>query len=114
MGSMRGRRAVRVRVIGVTAGVVAAGLVIGLAGWRSTDGTQNAPGGSGDGASVRPAAAGPLVYYEVLDAAGSRLLERRLDGTSLARVVAERTIVDYGRTGTADPAGTIPIARTPR
>ena len=52
-----------------------------------------------------PVAVGPLVYYEILDADGSHLMERRLDGHSLARGVASRTDVEYGRTWIVDPAG---------
>lgn len=113
MGSMRGRRAIRARAIGVTAGVLAGALVIGLAAWRSSDQAPDSPGRHDPGATERPPAAGPLVFYEVLDGAGSRLLERRLDGTSLARVVAARSAVGYGRTWTVDPHGTTAIARIP-
>jgi hypothetical protein len=43
---------------------------------------------SSDSPSDQPPAVGPIVYYEVLDAEGSRLMERRLDGRSLAREVS--------------------------
>src|SRR6266850_226717 len=56
---------------------------------------------------------GPVVYTEVLDADGSALIERRLDGHSLPRRVAVRTEVDYGRTWSVDPRGTMAVALVP-
>jgi hypothetical protein len=56
---------------------------------------------------------GPIVYSEILDADGSWLIERRLDGHSLPRRVAVRTDVDYGRTWSVDPRGTMAIALVP-
>ena len=56
---------------------------------------------------------GPIVFYEVLDAAGSSLMERTLDGTALARRVAIRVEVDEGRTWTVDRTGTIAVAVIP-
>ncbi len=60
-----------------------------------------------------PAAVGPVIYYEVLDALSSKLMERRLDGQSLPRLVAERTDAEYGRTWIVDPAGRVAIAAIP-
>ena len=109
MDRLRGRRS---RWIGLGAGLLAALIVIVVAGGTPTDRLRDRPGASGS-ASVPPAPGGPLVYYEILDAEGSRLMERRLDGRSLAREVAERTDVDYGRTWTVDPTGTTAIAMIP-
>lgn len=58
-------------------------------------------------------ATGPLVFYEILDAEGSSLMARRLDGHSLARRVALRTDVDHGRTWSVDPGGSIAVAVVP-
>ncbi|HET7702343.1 MAG TPA: hypothetical protein VFK35_03015 [Candidatus Limnocylindrales bacterium] len=77
-------------------------------------GPSTPPGRSPDGAGTsEPSIPAPVVYYEVLDAAGSSLMERRLDGRSLARRVAQRTDVDYGRTWSVDPAGTLAVAIVP-
>ena len=51
--------------------------------------TERGPRPSGSGPSADPAAVGPVVFYEILDADGAQLMERRLDGHSLARRVAE-------------------------
>ncbi len=64
-------------------------------------------------AATDPPVAGPVVYYEILDADGSSLMERRLDGRSLPRRVAQRTDVDFGRTWTVDPAGRLAVAVVP-
>ena len=80
---------------------------------RRTTRRAEPPDASGAAALRRRPRRRPIVYYEILDAEGSRLMERRLDGQSLARVVAERTDVDYGRTWTVDPSGTIAIAADP-
>ena len=55
-------------------------------------------------------AVGPIVYYEILDADASVLMERRLDGVSLARRVAARADGDVGRTWSVDPSGTVAIS----
>ncbi|HEX5824170.1 MAG TPA: hypothetical protein VFY18_06915, partial [Candidatus Limnocylindrales bacterium] len=55
---------------------------------------------------------GPVVFYEIDDADGAKLMARTLDGRSLARVVASRTDLDAGRTWSVDPTGTIAIAAT--
>ncbi len=65
---------------------------------------------AGPDASPDAAPVGPVVYYEILDAEASRLIERRLDGRSPARIVASRTEVDYGRTWNVDPDGTMALA----
>jgi len=110
MESMRGRRA---RWIGLGAAIAIAAAVLYVAAWTPSDRVHRpAPGSSGEPPDA-PSAVGPIVYYEVLDAEGSRLMERRLDGRSRARQVAERTDVDYGRTWTIDPLGTVAIAAIP-
>ena len=106
---MRGRRT---RWIGLGAGTVAVLAVIFVAAWTPADRYGNLRNASGS-AGIPPVAAGPVVYYEVLDAAASRLMERRLDGRSPARQVAARTDVDYGRTWIVDPTGTTAIAAVP-
>jgi len=65
--------------------------------------------------SARPsiAAEGPIVFYEVVDGDGSALMERRLDGQSLARTVARQPNADLGRTWTVDPTGTLAVASLP-
>jgi hypothetical protein len=73
---LRGRRS---RWIGLGAGLLAALVVIVIEAGTPTDRSPDRPGASGS-ASVPPVAGGPLVYYEILDAEGSRLMERRLDG----------------------------------
>jgi hypothetical protein len=109
MRAMRGRRG---RWIGVGAAAAAALAVAVVVGW-SAPAVGPGPSGSAASASDGPPAIGPIVYYEVLDADGSHLMERRLDGRSLARVVATREEVDFGRTWTVDPAGTVAIAAVP-
>src|SRR5438876_604035 len=108
MGSLRGLRG---RWIGLGSGIIAAVIVIALAA-SAPGGRRDFPGAS-PAASAVPDASGPVVYYEVLDADASRLMERRLDGHSLAREVAARSDVDYGRTWTVDPTGTTAIAMIP-
>src|SRR5439155_13714731 len=108
MGSLRGLRG---RGVGLGSGIVGAVIVVALTASAPTDRRDVA--GASPSTSVAPDPAGPVVYYEVLDADGSRLMERRLDGHSLAREIAVRTDVDYGRTWTVDPTGTIAIAMIP-
>ncbi|HEX2754282.1 MAG TPA: hypothetical protein VHM48_02405 [Candidatus Limnocylindrales bacterium] len=108
---MRGRRA---RRIGLGAVIAIAAAAVYVATWTPTDHRTFRPGpGTSGPPSDTPPGVGPIVYYEVLDAEGSRLMERRLDGRSLARQVAERTDVDYGRTWTVDPTGSMAIATIP-
>jgi len=109
MPTIRGRRA---RWIGLGAGILAALVVIIVAAWAPTDRTRTPRDGSGS-ASIARVTTGPVVYYEVLDAEGSRLMERQLDGRSLARQVAQRADADYGRTWSVDPTGTTAIAMIP-
>jgi hypothetical protein len=105
MGSMRGRPA---RRIGLGVGIAAFAAVVAIAMWTPTD-HRTAPHASAT-ASAAPSASGPVVYYEVLDADASRLMERRLDGRSLPREVASRTDAEYGRTWTVDPTGTTAVS----
>ena len=58
-------------------------------------------------------AVGPVVYSEVIDAEGSALIERRLDGSSLPRRVAVLHDVDAGRTWSVDPRGLMAVALVP-
>ena len=106
---MRGRRA---RRIGLVVGVAAVAVVAAVATWTTTNHRTFRPIDSNQ-PSDAPSAGGPVVYYEVLDADASRLMERRLDGHSLARQVAQRTDAGYGRTWTVDPTGTIAVALIP-
>jgi hypothetical protein len=108
MGSLRGLRG---RWIGLASGIVSVAVVIALSA-SPPIGRRELPGASPTRSSA-PVASGPVVYYEVLDADASRLMERRLDGRSLAREVAVRTDVDDGRTWTVDPTGTTAIAMIP-
>ncbi len=115
MGSVRGPRA-RWDGVGMGLAVALAATaviaVIAVAVWPRP--VPGLPGPSAETATPAPSTAvGPLVYYEVLDAAGSRLMERRLDGRSIARQVAIRTDADQGRTWAVDPTGTVAIALVP-
>ena len=96
----------------LAAAVVVAAAAFTVAVWTPTDHRQ--PAGSGAVGSAVPSGAappaGPLVYYEVLDATSAKLIERRLDGRSLPRLVAERTDADAGRIWVVDPTGTTAIA----
>ncbi len=74
---------------------------------------RSGPGPIASGPPDGPGPDGPIVFYELLDASGSSLMERRLDGQSRARVVAVRTDVDYGRTWTVDPTGNLAVALVP-
>ena len=75
-----------------------------------TPSTAPASSGTSPAAPTAVAAVGPVMYYEVLDADASVLMERRLDGVSLARRVAARPDGDVGRTWTIDPSGTVAIS----
>jgi hypothetical protein len=101
---MRGRRA---GLIGLAAG----GLMVAIAGTLLTGALrpQAAPATSPSPVPVD----GPVLYYELLDADGSRLIERRLDGRSQPRVVATRNDAEYGRTWIVDPGGTLAVAVIP-
>jgi hypothetical protein len=59
---------------------------------------------------TRPPAGSVIAYYEVLDADGSLLYERVLDGVSLPRLVVERPSADFSRTYTVDPTGQVALA----
>ncbi len=103
----------RRRGAGLALGVaVAAAVVLSVAGGLSAP----VPPGPTPARSDVAAATfvnGPIVYSEILDADGSWLIERRLDGHSLPRRVAVRSDVDYGRTWSVDPRGTMAIALVP-
>ncbi|MFL5775751.1 MAG: hypothetical protein ACJ76W_05685, partial [Chloroflexota bacterium] len=70
----------------------------------------NEPGRSPTVAPTIAPATGPFVYYEILDADASVLMERRLDGRSLSRRVAARRDAEFGRTWSVDPTGEIAIS----
>lgn len=55
---------------------------------------------------------GPVVFYEIDDADGAKLLVRTLDGHSLARLIATRADLDEARTWSVDPTGATGIAAT--
>jgi hypothetical protein len=57
---------------------------------------------------------GPVVFYEIDDADGAKLMVRTLDGRSLAQVVATRADPDGARTWSVDPTGSFAIAATRR
>jgi hypothetical protein len=57
---------------------------------------------------------GPVVFYEIDDGDGAKLMVRTLDGRSLARVVASRMDIDMPRTWSVDPTGATAIAATRR
>jgi hypothetical protein len=97
----------RAGAIGLAAAAVVGACVVVLVGLLAPAADPR-PSGSPAGPLV-----GPVVYYELLDAEGSSLMERRLDGQSMPRRVAQRTDVDYGRTWTVDPAGRLAIALVP-
>jgi len=61
-------------------------------------------------ASSEAPAAGPIVYYEILEARASVLVEQRLDGASRPRRIAERTDAIAGRTWSVDPAATMAVS----
>lgn len=103
-----GRRpAIGIAVVGAI-GVVAAALAA-LGGSRP----PVSPGPPQPGSGAIPAVVGPTVFYEILDADGSALVERRLDGHSLPRRIATRPDADLGQTWTIDPGGTIAVAILP-
>jgi hypothetical protein len=94
-----------IATIGALIGVAAAtALAIGL--------SRPGPGPVPSTPAAHPTATttGPIVFYEVLDADGSQLVARSLDGRSLARVIARRPNLDYARTWTVDPSGRVAIA----
>ena len=73
-------------------------------------GGPNETGGSAANAATTAPATGPFVYYEILDADASVLIERRLDGRSLSRRVAARPDADFGRTWSVSPTGEIAVS----
>ena len=83
--------------------VVGSGLVS-----HPPSGPTASPGGSGPPLGV----GGPVVFYEIDDADGAKLMVRTLDGHSLARLVATRADLDESRTWSVDPTGTTAIAAT--
>ena len=93
-----------------TVGLAAVGLIAGAAVVTSLAIAVAGPG-PGPGPTATPMVAGPVVFYEVLGADASLLMARTLNGSSLARVVAGRPSVDYGRTWAVDPAGGLAIAQ---
>jgi hypothetical protein len=95
-------------VAGVAAVVVAV-LTIGLAGPAVGPEPTPRPGAASDGPAVRP-----VVYSEIVDADGSALIERRLDGHSLPRRVAQRTNDNGGRTWSVAPDGSVAVAALAR
>ena len=101
-------------MIGLAGIVAVTAIVVATLGGPIRPGPSSPPGRSPGAADpTEPPIPAPVVYYEILDADGSSLMERRLDGRSLARRVAQRTDVDYGRTWSVDPAGTVAIAIVP-
>jgi hypothetical protein len=92
-------------------GIAAIGALIGIAVATALAIGLGRPG-PGPNPSIAPSAAatGPVVFYEALDADGSLLMARPLDGRSLARVIARRPNLDYTRTWTVDPTGRVAIA----
>lgn len=108
----RARRRAAIGLIGLAA--VIAIVVMAIGGAPARPGPSNAPGRSSDGSGPSQATIpAPVVYFEILDADGSSLMERRLDGRSLARRVAQRTDVDYGRTWSVDPTGSVAVSILP-
>jgi hypothetical protein len=108
MGGIRRRDT---RVIGLLAGAAAATvivlvLVVGLVGRGPVSPAPTAP------VTAAPAV-GPVVFYETVEAEGSTLYARSLDGRSLPRRVAVRTDVDYGPTWTVDPTARVAVAVVP-
>src|SRR3989442_1775955 len=93
-------------------GIAAIGVLIGIAVATAVAIGLSRPG-PGPNPSISPTAAatGPVVFYEALDADGSLLMARPLDGRSLARVIARRPNLDYTRTWTVDPSGRVAIAQ---
>ena len=93
-------------------GIAAIGVLIGIAVATAVAIGLSRPG-PGPNPSIAPTAAatGPVVFYEALDADGSLLMARPLDGRSLARVIARRPNLDYTRTWTVDPSGRVAIAQ---
>ena len=81
----------------------------GLVG-RPTDRPISSATASGAGIG----AGGPVVFYEIDDADGAKLMVRTLDGRSLAQVVATRADPDGARTWSVDPTGSFAIAATRR
>src|SRR4051812_29880157 len=104
MGSRMQRRGPWVAMAGVAA-VVVATVAIGLARPAVAPEPSPRPGTASEAPAV-----GPVVYSEIVDADGAVLIERRLDGRSLPRRVAERTNDDGGRTWSVDPSGTVAVA----
>jgi hypothetical protein len=86
--------------------------VVAVGGLFLGPGPTPPPAASGVG-SPRASAApfpGPIVYYEVLDARASVLVEQRLDGTTPARRIAERPDAIAGRTWSVDPAASVAVS----
>ncbi len=106
---MRGRRSwVAIGAVGVGALVLA---IIGTGRLTAPPAPSGGPATASANAEIP--AAGPLVFYEILDADGAALMTRRLDGTSLPRRVAVRS-TDAGRIWSVDPTGAVALAVLPQ
>src|SRR4051812_26561061 len=107
MGREIGHRGVWIAAAVLAVVVVLASMLSG----RPTTSTLPGPSsGASAVAASRAPTTGPIVFYEILDADASVLIERRLDGASLPRRVAERRDADVGAIWAVDPAGTIGIS----
>jgi hypothetical protein len=71
-----------------------------------------APESSPSAPAQRPFS-GVVAYYEVMTGRGVTLYERRLDGISLPRAVAQQTGASYGRTFSVSPDGRWALAFLP-
>jgi WD40 repeat protein len=105
MQAMRSRGPAWLALGAVGAGALLVAILVRTTAEPSTPRGSTAP-------STPVGADGPAVFYEILDSEASRLIERRLDGHSLPRVVASRTDIAYGRGWSVDPLGTLAIAVT--
>ena len=103
--AMSGRTRWLVAGAAIATVVAAGGLLLG-------PGRTPPPAASGVASPPASAVAftGPIVYYEVLDARASVLVEQRLDGATPPRRIAERPDAIAGRTWSVDPSATVAVS----
>ncbi|HEY7130917.1 MAG TPA: hypothetical protein VH440_01640 [Candidatus Limnocylindrales bacterium] len=104
MGSRVRGRARWVALAGVTVATMAVLVAVGVGRPTNPPAPTLAPG------ATEPPPAGPIVFYEIIDADGAVLLERRLDGRDVPHRIASRADVDFGRTWSVDPTGAVALA----
>ena len=96
----------RMRWLAAGGGVLFAGALVAVASWSNH---TTPPNRSDPSPTPSQAVSGPTVYYELVDAAASRLYARTLDGRSEPREIASRADVDQGPSWSVDPTSRLAV-----